>query len=51
MKSRCYLWGAALAISVVLTVIGLATGAAVLVGLATAIELVVSIATGKKKNV
>lgn len=50
MKTRHCLSGAALVASVILTVVGVFTGAAVMLGLATAIELIASIVTGKKTN-
>ncbi len=50
MKTRHMLSGTALAVSVVLTIIGMFKGAAVLVGLATVIELVASVINGKKTN-
>lgn len=51
MKTRHYFSGAALAASIVLTMLGVFTGAAVLVGVATVIELIAAVATGKKTNV
>ena len=51
MKTRHYFSGAALAVSIVLTLIGIFTGAAVMVGVATVIELVAAIVTVKKTNV
>lgn len=51
MKTRHLFSGAALAASIVLTLVGVFKGAAILVGLATVIELVAAIATGKKTNV
>ena len=51
MKTRHYFSGAALVASIVFTVIGVLTGAAVMLGLATAIELIASIVAGKKTNV
>ena len=50
MKTHHYFSVLAFAASIVLTVIGFFTGAAVLVGLATAIELVASIVSEKKTN-
>ena len=50
MKTHHYFSALAFTASIVLTVTGFFTGAAVLVGLATAIELVASIVSGKKTN-
>jgi len=51
MKVHRYFSGAALAASVILTVVGIFKGAAVLIGLAAAIEIAVSAITGKKTNI
>jgi hypothetical protein len=50
MKIRHVFAGAAVATSVVLTIIGMFKGAAVLIGLATVIELIASAITGKQAN-
>jgi len=51
MKTHHYFSCAALAASIMLTLIAVFTGAAVMVGIATVIELVAAIVTGKKTNV
>jgi hypothetical protein len=51
MKALHYFSGAALAVSLILTVVGVFKGVAILVGLATAIELIASAITGKKTNI
>jgi len=50
MKVRHVFSCAALAASIILTIVGMFKGAAVLVGLATVIELVASALTGKQTN-
>ena len=50
MKIRHYLWCAALALSAILTLIGMFKGAAVLLGISTPIEIIVSVISGKKTN-
>ncbi|WP_183043414.1 hypothetical protein [Alicycliphilus denitrificans] len=51
MKVHRYFSGAALAASVILTVVGIFKGATVLIGLAATIEIAVSAITGKKTNI
>ena len=50
MKTHHYFSSAALIASTILTLMGVLTGATVLVVLATAMELIASIVTGKKTN-